>query len=154
MAVFRWGDSWETFRDLERHVDRLLSGLTFPIPMLRVERQYPPINLYELADEYLVTSELPGIEPSELDLTVTNGVLTLKGRRLGPPGINEDQFRRHERAWGHWERSFPVPDRIRQDDVRAEFQDGVLRVHLPKAAETKPRQIQILSGPAETGGAS
>ncbi len=149
MAIFRWGDSWETFRDLERQVDRLLNGLTFPIPLIRVERQYPPINLYELPEEYLLTSELPGIEPAELDLTVANGILTLRGKRAAPTNAIDDQFRRHERIWGAWERSIAVPERIREDEVRADFQNGILKVHLPKAPETRPRQIQVIAGNVE-----
>lgn len=146
MPVFRWGDSWDAFRDLERQVDRLLSGLTLPIPVLRVERQYPPVNIYELPDEFLITAELPGVEAAALDLTVANGVLTLRGQRVGPAGVTDDQFRRHERMWGAWERAIPIPERIRDDEVRADFQDGVLQVHLPKAPETRPRQIQVLPG--------
>ena len=54
MPVFRWRESWEPFRDLERQVDRLLEGIPFPIPVLRLERQFPPVNLYELDEEYLL----------------------------------------------------------------------------------------------------
>ncbi|MFM8222999.1 MAG: Hsp20/alpha crystallin family protein [Planctomycetaceae bacterium] len=149
MPVFRWGDSWDTFRDLERQVDRLLNGLVFPIPMLRLERQYPPVNLYELPDEYLLTAELPGTEPAELDLSVAGGMMTLRGRRQPPAGVTDDQFRRHERMWGSWEWSIPLPERVREDEVRAEFANGVLQVHLPKAPEIRPRQIQVLPGPVE-----
>ena len=112
----------------------------------------PPVNVYELPDEYLITSELPGVEPTDLDLTVANGVLTLRGERRGPDGVNDDQFRRHERMWGRWERAIPIPERIREDEVRADFPDGVLQVHLPKAPETRPRQIQVLPGiPSPSG---
>lgn len=156
MPVFRWGDSWETLRDLERQVDRLLEGLPFPLPVLRLERQYPPVNLYELPDEYVLTSELPGNDPAQLEVTVSGGVLTLRGERSGPVGVTDDQFRRHERVWGKWERAVTVPDRIREDDVRADFQNGILHVHLPKAPEARPRQIQVLSSssPATVEGGS
>ncbi|RPI83016.1 MAG: Hsp20/alpha crystallin family protein [Planctomycetaceae bacterium] len=145
MPVFRWGDSWESLRDLERQVDRLLEELPFPLPLLRLERKYPPINLYELPDEYVLTSELPGNEPGQLEVTVAGGVLTLKGERSAPAGVSDDQYRRHERVWGKWERAVTVPERIREDGVRADFQNGVLQVHLPKAPEARPRQIQVAS---------
>jgi HSP20 family molecular chaperone IbpA len=51
--------------------------------------------------------------------------------------------------WGSWERSIPLPERVREDEVRAEFANGVLQVHLPKAPEIRPRQIQVLPGPVE-----
>src|SRR5262245_9775864 len=146
MSVFRWRETWEPFRDLERQVDRLLESLPFPIPVLRFERQFPPVNLYELDDEYLLAAELPGNAPENLELTVSNGVLTMKGKRPGPTGVADDQFRRHERAWGSWERSFSVPDRVQGDKVSAEFADGILRIHLPKAPESKARQIQVVQG--------
>jgi HSP20 family protein len=144
MPVFRWRDGWEPLRDLERQVDRLLEGISFPIPTIRVERQFPPVNVYELDGEYLLTAELPGTAPESLELTVSNGVLTLKGGRLAPAGAVDEQFRRHERMWGNWERSLAVPERVIEDQVSAEFNDGILKVHLPKAAEVKPRQIQVI----------
>ncbi len=146
MPVFRWRDSWEPFRDLERQVDRLLESLPFPFPVIRFERQYPAVNLYELEGEYLLTAELPGTASENLDLTVSDGVLTMKGKRPASPGVVDEKFRRHERVWGSWERSLSVPDRVLQDRVSAEFVDGILKIHLPKAPETKPRQIQVAQG--------
>ncbi|MBS0261766.1 MAG: Hsp20/alpha crystallin family protein [Planctomycetes bacterium] len=146
MPVFRWRESWEPFRDLERQVDRLLGSLPFPIPMIRLERQYPPVNLYELENEYLITAELPGTSSDDLELTMGSGMLTLKGKRTGPVGVADDRFRRHERVWGAWERSLNIPDRVESERVTAEFNDGILKVHLPKAAEAKPRQIQVVQG--------
>lgn len=144
MPVFRWRDGWEPLRDLERQVDRLLEGIPFPFPTIRFERQFPPVNVYELPDEYLLTSELPGTNAASLELTVSNGVLTLKGKRPAPAGVGDEQFRRHERMWGNWERSLTVPERVIEDRVTAEFSDGILKIHLPKAPEGKARQIQVL----------
>lgn len=146
MPVFRWRDSWEPLRDLERQVDRLLEGIPFPFPAIRFERQFPPVNLYELDGEYLLTSELPGAIAESLELTVSNGVLTLKGNRSAPAGVGDEQFRRHERMWGNWERSLTVPERVIEEQVSAEFNDGILKVHLPKAPDGKARQIRIVQG--------
>jgi HSP20 family protein len=146
MSVFRWRDSWEPFRDLERQVDRLLESLPFPFPVLRLERQFPAVNLYELDDEYLLTAELPGTSSENLELTVGAGVLTLKGQRPAPSGVADEQFRRHERVWGSWERAITVPDRVQEEKVAAEFADGILKIHLPKVPEVKPRQIQVSQG--------
>jgi len=146
MPVFRWRESWEPLRDLERQVDRLLESLPFPFPVIRFERQYPPVNLYELDGEYLLTAELPGTSSENLELSVSGGVLTIKGKRPGPAAVADDQFRRHERVWGSWERSLSVPERVQEDKVSAEFADGILKIHLPKAPETKPRQIHVAQG--------
>lgn len=146
MAIFRWRANWNPLHDLEHQVDRLLESIRTPFPALRVDRQFPPLNLYELPEEYLVTSELPGIASQDLELTVVSGLLTMKGSRGGPEGIADERFRRHERLWGKWERSFPLPDRVNEEKVSAEFSDGVLKIHLPKAPAIKPRQIQVASG--------
>ena len=146
MPVFRWQHSWEPLRDLERQVDRLLEGFPFPFRAIRFERQFPPVNLYELDDEFILTTEVPGTLPENLEVSVSGGVLTLKGTRSAPPGIADDQFRRHERVWGTWERSLSVPEHVEEEKVSAEFNDGILKVHFPKAAETSPRQIQVVQG--------
>jgi HSP20 family protein len=70
----------------------------------------------------------------------------MKGKRPAPTGVADEQFRRHERVWGSWERSLNVPDRVQRDKVSAEFADGMLKIHLPKAPETKVRQIQVVQG--------
>lgn len=146
MPVFRFRGDWDQFRDLERQVDQLLEGIPFPFPAIRFERKFPPVNVYELADEYLLTAELPGTSAESLELTVSGGVLTLKGSRPSPAGIGDEQFRRHERMWGNWERALTLPERVVEDQVSAQFNDGILKVHLPKAPEVKPRQIQVHNG--------
>ena len=146
MPVFRWGESWEPLRDLERQVDRLLESLPFPFPVIRFERRFPPVNLYELDNEFLLRAELPGICSGDLELTVSGGILNLRGKRSPPAGIADDRFRRHERMWGDWERSLSVPERVQEDKVSAEYADGVLQIHLPKAPEAKPRKIQVVQG--------
>lgn len=146
MPVFRWGQSWDAFRDLEREVDRLLQGVNFSVAGLRPGRNFPPINLYELDDEYLLTAELPGMKADDLELTVAGGILTLSGQRPDPVGVSEDQFRRRERFHGRWQRSVSVPDRVDEERLNANFNNGILQVHLPKIAEIKPRQIHVTEG--------
>ncbi|MGQ0636512.1 MAG: Hsp20/alpha crystallin family protein [Planctomycetaceae bacterium] len=146
MPVFRFRDSWEPLRDFERQVDRLLEAIPFPFPAIRLERQFPPVNVYDLDDEYLVTAELPGISPADLDLSVAQGVLTLKGTRPGPVAVGEEQFRRRERMWGEWGRSLTLPERVIEEKITVDLSDGILKVHLPKAPQTKPRKIAVASG--------
>lgn len=143
MAIFRWRQTWQTFRDMEREFDRLLESIKLPFPGLRLERQYPPINFYELPDEFLLVAELPGTSAEELNLTIANGILMLQGERKPPEGIAEDRFRRRERLLGPWKRQLNLPERVDEEQLRAEFTNGVLRVHLPKLPAVKPRQIPV-----------
>lgn len=146
MPVFRWGHSWNPFRDLEREVDRLLQSVNFTFQGVRIGRQYPPVNVYELDDEFLLTAELPATRPEDLELTISGGVLTLKGKRSDLDGVPEDRFRRQERPQGPWQRSLTIPERVREDELTAEFTNGILKICLPKAAEGTARTIPVSDG--------
>jgi HSP20 family protein len=146
MPVFRLGQTWDAFRDLEREVDRLFHGVNLTFQGIRFGRQFPAINVYELENEFLLTAELPGTRPEDLELTIAGGMLTIKGRRGEQDGVPEDRFRRQERFRGAWQRSVNVPERVREEEITSDFNQGVLKIHLPKAAELKPRQIRIAEG--------
>ncbi|MBX3442537.1 MAG: Hsp20/alpha crystallin family protein [Planctomyces sp.] len=146
MAVFRWGSALDAFRDMEREMDRVLRNMDLAFEGLRIGRPHPPVNVYELEDEFLLTAELPGVRTEDLELSVSNGHLVLRGERSDPQPLPEERYRRSERRHGRWERVIPLPDRIRDDQLGAEFVNGVLKVHLPKAPSTQPRQIPISEG--------
>lgn len=146
MAVFRWGHSWDAFGDLEREVDRLLNSVNFAFQGIRLGRQFPAVNLYELPDEFLLTSELPGLKADDLELTIESGLLTIRGRRAEPDGVPEERFRRQERFRGSWQRTLSIPDRVREEELRAEFVDGILKIHLPKGEQRLGRRIPVSEG--------
>ncbi|MBM4074425.1 MAG: Hsp20/alpha crystallin family protein [Planctomycetes bacterium] len=146
MAVFRWGQAWDPLRDLEREVDRLLASVSLSFQGVRFGRQYPPVNVYEVDDELLLTAELPGTRPEDLEVLVADGVLTIKGKRNGPVGVADDHYRRQERPRGNWQRSLTLPALIQEDKLSAEFTNGILKVRLPKAPTTTPRQIPVSDG--------
>lgn len=149
MAVFRWGHAWDPFFDLEHEVDRLLAGVSLSFQGIRFGRQYPAVNVYDLDSELLITAEIPGVKADDLELTVANGVLTLRGKRSGPDGVPDERYRRQERPRGVWQRSLSLPERIHEEQMTAEFTNGVLKVHLPKAPTVQPRQIPISEGTGE-----
>jgi HSP20 family protein len=146
MPVFRWGQNWDAFRDLEREVDRLLSSVNFTFQGIRLGRQYPAVNLYEQDEEFLLTAELPGIRTEDLELTIAGGILTIKGKRTDPDDVPEERFRRHERFRGNWQRSLSLPERVQEDKLSAQFNNGILKIHLPKAEELRTRQIPVVEG--------
>ncbi|MFO0979615.1 MAG: Hsp20/alpha crystallin family protein [Planctomycetaceae bacterium] len=143
MAVFRWGQSWDPFQDLEREVDRLLQGVNLSLHGVRFSRRFPQVNLLELDDAYVLTAEIPGVDPKALEVTTASGYLTIKGTRVPPEEAREDSFRRQERFHGPWQRKIQLPDRINEDGMRADYTAGVLRVTLPKAPSATPRQIRV-----------
>lgn len=147
MAVFRLGQNWNRpFGELEREVDRLLKTVQLSFQGLRYGRQYPPVNIYELDAEYVVTAELPGLRGEDLDLSVGGGVLTIRGSRPEADIPSDSSYRRQERAFGTWQRSLPLPERVLDEEMSAELNDGILRIRLPKAPEEAARQIQVSEG--------
>ena len=144
MPVFRWGHAWQAIDDLEREVDRLLQGVGLALHGIRIGRNYPAVNLFEFEEEFLITAELPGTRPEDLELTLSSGVLSMKGERKIPDGVADERYRRRERFRGTWQRSLSVPERIEEEKLAAEFKNGILMVHLPKAAEVQPRRITVV----------
>ncbi len=146
MPSFRWGQTWDPFRDLEREVDRLLQGVNLTLHGVRIGRRFPQVNLLELEDCYVLTAEIPGIDLKQLEVTTALGCLTIKGIRTPPEEAREDTFRRQERFHGPWQRTIQLPDRVHEEGMKADYSAGILRVTLPKAPSTAPRQIKVNEG--------
>ena len=152
MASFQWGNAFHAFRDLEREMDRLLRSVNLTFDGLRPGQNYPPVNIYESDREYLLTAELPGARVEDLDLSVADGLVTIRGGRENDPDVPPERFRRSERTVGRWERQFSLPSRVVEEEMYAELNNGILRLHFPKAASAQPRQIPVWdAGQEETG---
>ena len=145
MAVFRLGQSWDPLRDLEREVDRLLQSVNLTFHGVRAGRKYPAVNLHESSDEYILTAELPATAPEDLELTLSNGLLTMSGQRQDEEEVPEERFRRQERPRGTWQRSLPIPERVQEEQLSANFHNGMLVIRLPNTPQAEPRQIPITS---------
>ena len=100
----------------------------------------PPVDIYETADRYVVTAEVPGLQREQIDLSVENGRLTLRGARRD--AVDSRQYHQIERGHGSFERTFQFADPVEQDRITADLRDGVLTVTLPKTA-APPRRIQV-----------
>jgi HSP20 family protein len=122
-------------------------GLLFhtlePLRLWRSPRPYPPVNLYDGGDHYVLTAELPGTTPDEIELAITGETLTLRGERKRAEDVSEESYRRQERLFGRWSRSVALPERIDGSKASAQFALGILSVTLPKTDEARPRQIPV-----------
>jgi HSP20 family protein len=147
MPVFRWGQGWDAFQDLEREVDRLLQGVNLSLHGVRSARRFPMMNLIEKPEHFVLTAEVPGVDISDLEVTASGGRLTIKGVRRSPDEARDDTFRRQERFQGNWQRSIQLPDRVEEDGLKAEYTSGVLRITLAKAASSVARNIPVTEGP-------
>lgn len=107
---------------------------------------FPAINVTERPDSVLVRAELPGIDPSDIDVTVENNTLSIAGERKLAEEGESVSYHRREREWGQFRRSFSLPTGVDASRVQAGYRDGVLTIELPKAAEARPKQIEVQVG--------
>ena len=103
----------------------------------------PPIDIYETQDAYRVVAELPGFGPDDVDVTVNEGQLSIRGERKFYDEVSEENFHRVERRFGAFQRIVSLPQQVQADKVEAAFDKGVLTVSIPKAEQAKPRRIEI-----------
>lgn len=103
----------------------------------------PAVDIAERDDEYLVRMELPGVRKEDVRITIENNILTIRGEKKQEETKSDDGFRRVERSYGSFQRSFTLPSAVRADKIDAVSQDGVLTVRLPKAEEARPKQIEV-----------
>jgi HSP20 family protein len=128
---------------LKKEMDRLFTDFSGRTVSTHRAGVFPPINVSEDTENLYVSSELPGIEPDSIDLSVEGETLTLRGeRRLTEAGEGVNYHRR-EREAGRFRRIISLPTRINPDGVEALFRNGVLRIVLPKAAEARPKQVTV-----------
>ncbi len=106
----------------------------------------PALDIAERKDAYVVTVEVPGVRPEDLDVTLEDGLLTIQGERRFTAESSEQQFHRVERRYGAFRRSITLPSQVRADAIEASFDNGLLHVVVPKAEEAKPRKIEIRAG--------
>jgi HSP20 family protein len=103
----------------------------------------PPVEVREFDNEFIVTAELPGMKKDEVDIEYENGVLFIRGEKVEETREEKRNLLVWERQYGAFQRSFMLPNTIDQEKIKAEFQDGILKIVLPKAEYAKGKKIQI-----------
>jgi HSP20 family protein len=103
----------------------------------------PTVDISETEAEYAIQAELPGVNKADVKVTLENGVLTIQGERQQRHTEQGRKFHRVEASYGRFVRSFTLPDTVEAGNVRAEYADGILNLHLPKSEKAKPRQIDV-----------
>jgi HSP20 family protein len=103
----------------------------------------PAVDVKEEDDRYLITADIPGVDPADIEITMENGVLSIKGERSAASDEDRKGYRRIERSSGTFYRRFTLPDTADQEGVSARSNHGVLSVVIPKKAALQPRRIQV-----------
>jgi len=133
---------WDPWRDIDTFSGNL-GKLLQVFPEMMRETDYPPVNAYSNGDELLFAVEAPGLEIENLDITVKNDTLTIKGERALPSLGEGASYRRQERGSGSFVRDFALPFRVDPDSVDAVYKNGILTVKAAKAQAERPRKISV-----------
>ena len=147
MSLVRWSDRgelspWAPLRDLEGQFNRLFGELARDYDLF--DRGWAPaVDLKENEQEYTLEADLPGMKKDEIEITVMDNAITLKGERKHETETKEKDYHRVERRYGSFERTFEIPGGFDADKIAARFDNGVLKVTLPKREEAKPKQIDV-----------
>lgn len=132
---------WEEMERLQREINSLFN--TGSPNRLQIAPSFPALNIWSSEEGQVITAEIPGVEPEDIDISVTGEILTLRGSRK-PEEIGEDvRYHRQERGYGRFQRSIQLPFPVEPDQVEATFKSGVLTITLPRAEEDKPRKITV-----------
>jgi HSP20 family protein len=101
------------------------------------------VDVSENDDAFIVTASVPGMNPDDLDITISDNILTIKGETESDETIKDEQYHIRERRYGSFGRSITLPVTVNAEDVSANYENGVLTLTVPKAEEVKPRRIAV-----------
>jgi HSP20 family protein len=134
----RYADNALGILDLQREINRLFSNAgqnTVP--------DYPAINIWEKDDSIVVTTEVPGMDAEQINVSVTGAMLTIAGVRKTDPVKEGETYLRQERELGNFQRNFQLPFQVDSRAVEAKYEKGILHVTLPRIKEELPKKIKI-----------
>ena len=144
---------WDPFLELERlrrEIDRATGELTsrppgsrFAFLPGRAARQYPLVNVADDGENFYVEALAPGIDPSELDVTVVRQTVSIAGEKPGLPGVPPERVHRVERAAGRFLRTIELPAEVDANQVQAQYRQGLLLLTLPRAEAARPRRVTV-----------
>ncbi len=147
MAISKWYPNRDV-ASMQHRVNRLFDDF-FRGPAFSKEDELtssswvPAVDIFETEKELVLKAELPEMKESDISLNVENNILTLRGERSLEKETREEDYHRIERSYGSFHRSFTLPSTVDREKIRATYQDGVLKISLPKKEELKPKQIKI-----------
>jgi HSP20 family protein len=130
----------DPFEQLQRELDRMLESA---FSAAGGGGLYPAVNVFDTGDAYVIKAELPGVDPSKVDVDVEDDTLVLRGERAFDHPTQNVAYHRRERDEGKFRRIVRIPGRLASDEAKAEYRDGLLTVRVPKAKEARPRRVEI-----------
>lgn len=139
-------EPWNVLNNLNREVGRFLNSPSSGADdgsSVATSAWTPAVDIKEEESRFLITADVPGVDPKDIDVTMENGILTIRGERKLESDVKENGFRRVERMHGTFYRRFSLPDYADADNISASCKNGVLTVTVPKSEAVKPRRIEV-----------
>ncbi|HEX7031291.1 MAG TPA: Hsp20/alpha crystallin family protein [Gammaproteobacteria bacterium] len=148
MALMRYQPVSSRFgglNQLHNEINRLFDSLGGPYDEegTAATDWMPAVDVTEEENRYVLHADVPGVDPKDIDITLENGVLTIRGRREASRSENERGYRRVERMYGSFFRRFTLPDTADAEKISAQSKHGVLELVIPKQEKTQPRRITV-----------
>ncbi|HEY9757614.1 MAG TPA: Hsp20/alpha crystallin family protein [Oculatellaceae cyanobacterium] len=137
-------DLFGSLKDMQRLQNSLNRLLSTSVPM-EAPVEFPLINIWTSENGAIVRTEIAGIDPSDVDISLVNDTLTIRGSRKREALQEGETCHRQERSVGQFSRSLQLPFTVNADQVQAKFSDGVLQITLPRSEAAKPRRISVVS---------
>jgi HSP20 family protein len=150
MSMMRW-DPFDEFTTLRRSMDRLFDDFfTTRSPSGRRELVTagwePAVEMFETDHDVVIRAELPNIDPKQVDITVTNDSITLKGQTKFEEEKKERNYYRREMRYGAFSRTLPLTTEVKSGEAKATYKDGVLEITVPKSERVKPTSVKVQVG--------
>jgi len=143
--ITRW-DPFQEMLTLREAMNQLFEDSVVRPGNIRGQGFVPALDLSETQDGFVVETALPGLKPEDIEITVENNVLTIKGETRRENEDKNRSYHRVERSFGSFQRTVGLPSTVKADQIKASLTDGVLRLDIPKAEEVKPRKISVNVG--------
>ncbi|MDE2090313.1 MAG: Hsp20/alpha crystallin family protein [Gammaproteobacteria bacterium] len=137
-----WGLASQLHNEINRLFDRNLGGVANDNG-LTASDWVPAVDIKEEPNRYLIHADVPGVDPKDIEITMEDGTLTLKGERQSETREEQDGYRRVERVSGQFFRRFTLPDTADAEGISAKGSNGVLEISIPKQAKAQPRRITV-----------
>ena len=131
------------FDRIRKEMDRVWDSFLEGRPMRRAGEWLPSIDVSETKSDLVIKAELPGMDPKDIDISLSNGFLTIKGEKNQEKEEKDENYYLIERSYGSFMRSVRLPREVQSDKITASFKNGVLRVTLPKSEEAKKKEIKV-----------
>ncbi len=142
MAVVRYEPN-NLFDRFNNEINRFLSGTTMQDEAGRERNWVPAVDIREDDSRFVLYADIPGVQGKDVDITLEDGVLTIKGERRPETEPQSNGFQRRERARGTFMRRFTLPDTVNDENISAAVKDGVLQIEIPKQDKQQARRITI-----------